>query len=156
MDQTQLRPLNDPARWSIQQIAGHLRLTYMATVDAMDARIAKGSPTKARPSPMQYLAQFTLIRIGHFPSGRQAPERVTSASDEAAASGSSLDTELKTAVSLMDVRAHSAQAVFGRHRRAISHMVLGPLSIDQWRKFHLVHGRHHIRQIMALRREHGI
>jgi hypothetical protein len=28
---------------------------------------------------------------------------------------------------------------------------LGPLTGAQWRKFHLVHGRHHARQIRQLR-----
>ena len=32
---------------------------------------------------------------------------------------------------------------------------LGPLSIDQWRKFHLVHGLHHVKQIRRLRSEFG-
>ncbi len=30
--------------------------------------------------------------------------------------------------------------------------VLGPLNIDQWRKFHLVHGEHHLKQIAAIRK----
>jgi hypothetical protein len=33
---------------------------------------------------------------------------------------------------------------------------LGPLGAGQWRRFHLSHGRHHIRQILAIRRAHGI
>jgi hypothetical protein len=31
--------------------------------------------------------------------------------------------------------------------------VLGPFSIEQWRKFHLVHGRHHVKQIRQRRAE---
>jgi hypothetical protein len=29
----------------------------------------------------------------------------------------------------------------------MDHPFLGPLTASQWRKFHLVHGRHHARQI---------
>jgi len=153
--QTQLRPANDSARWSVQQIVGHLRLTYVATIEAMDARIAKASPTKSKPSAIQYVVQFTLIRIGYFPRGRKAPARVTAAADEIAISGSELFQGIDTALSAMEERIERAAAIFGSHRRVISHMALGPLSINQWRKFHLIHGRHHIRQIMAIRREHG-
>jgi hypothetical protein len=156
LSQTQLRPWNDISRWNIQQIAGHLRLTYTATVEAMDSRIAKASATRAKPSAMQYLAQFALIRIGYFPRGRKAPGRVTASLDECAATGSNLARELEIALSLMDARIDHAETIFGSHRRVINHMVLGPLSIDQWRKFHLIHGRHHIKQIMAIRREHEV
>jgi hypothetical protein len=34
--------------------------------------------------------------------------------------------------------------------------VLGPLSAQQWRRFHQVHGQHHLRQIHAIRAEHGV
>ncbi|MGZ4836286.1 MAG: DUF1569 domain-containing protein [Terriglobales bacterium] len=29
----------------------------------------------------------------------------------------------------------------------MDHPFLGPLTADEWRKFHWVHGRHHTRQI---------
>ena len=154
--QTQLRPANDSARWNIQQIVGHLRLTYIATLEAMDARIVKAAATKAKPSPLQYAAQFTLVFCGYFPRGRRAPERVTVAIDEVPLSGSALSGEITTALTTMASRIDQAETIFGNRRRAISHMALGPLSTAQWRKFHLVHGRHHIRQITAIRREHGI
>jgi hypothetical protein len=35
-------------------------------------------------------------------------------------------------------------------------MILGPLTIRQWRKFHLIHGRHHIKQIRAIRAAHHL
>jgi hypothetical protein len=30
--------------------------------------------------------------------------------------------------------------------------VLGPLSVDQWRRFQLIHGEHHLRQIISIRK----
>jgi hypothetical protein len=30
-------------------------------------------------------------------------------------------------------------------------VILGPLTGAQWRKFHLVHGRHHVKQVLHLR-----
>jgi hypothetical protein len=29
----------------------------------------------------------------------------------------------------------------------MDHLILGPLTAGQWRKFHWVHGQHHARQI---------
>jgi hypothetical protein len=155
-DQTQLRPGGDPARWSVQQVAGHLRMTYAVTVVAMDARIMKASATKAKPSLIQRVAQFTLISCGYFPRGRQAPDRVCSAADEVPVSGSALAGRVQEALATMDSRIDKAEMIFGSTRRVVSHMVLGPLSMDQWRRFHLIHGRHHIKQILAIRKEYGL
>jgi hypothetical protein len=154
--QTQLRPGGDATRWSIQQITGHLRLTYMATETAMDARIAKASATKATPSLLQYAGQFTLITCGYFPRGRQAPDRVTAPTDEAPVSGSVLMAQVADSIAAMSRRIDVAETIFGEKLRGVSHMVLGPLSISQWRRFHLIHGRHHIKQIWAIRRENGL
>ncbi|MGZ7099671.1 MAG: DUF1569 domain-containing protein [Candidatus Angelobacter sp.] len=33
----------------------------------------------------------------------------------------------------------------------MDHPVLGPLTAAEWRKFHLVHGLHHVKQIRSLR-----
>lgn len=154
--QTQLRPSGDGNRWCIQQVAGHLRLTYGATIEAMDARISKGTATKASPNLMQRVSQFAVIRVGYFPHGRKAPERVTCSTGEIAIPSSPLIARVTEALREMDRRIDAAEAIFGSDRRVISHMILGPLSIDQWRKFHLIHGRHHIKQIWSIRAEHGL
>jgi hypothetical protein len=154
---TQLRPRDSTIaeKWNIQQIAGHLLLTYAATTAAVDARIARGAPTKGRPSPIQWIAQFAVIRLGQFPKGRTAPEPVQPKPD-AALSGDELAARIASAIGRMDDRLQVGDMAFGSSRRAISHMVLGPLSIRQWRRFHLIHGRHHLKQIIAIRAEHGV
>ena len=154
--QTQLRPGADGSKWSIQQIVGHLLLTYAATESAMDARLEKGSPTKAKPMLIQRLGQFTLIRLAYFPYGRKAPERVTSPGDVAAVPSGVLIAEVDEAISKLDRKVSAAEKMFGEKMRAVSHIVLGPLTAGQWRRFHLVHGRHHIKQILRIRGEYGV
>lgn len=154
--QTQLRPGGDPARWSIQQITGHLLLAYAATESALAARIAKEAPTKAKPTLAQHAGQFTLLRLGYFPRGRKAPERVTAPADAAPVPGGTLIAQVHAAIDTLDRRVAAAETIFGPELRAVSHMVLGPLSTTQWRRFHLIHGRHHIKQIAAIRAEHGL
>ena len=36
---------------------------------------------------------------------------------------------------------------FGVRTKILDHPILGPLTAEQWRKFHWIHGRHHARQI---------
>lgn len=158
--QTQLRPEPglepSPRRWNMQQIVGHLLLTYAATLTAVETRLAKGAATKARPSLAQRIGQLTVIGLGRFPQGRRAPAGVTPEEHADPLSGDALCAAATEALTRMDSRIADAERLFGRRRRAISHMILGPLSVDQWRRFHLVHGRHHIRQMAAIRGAYGI
>jgi hypothetical protein len=39
----------------------------------------------------------------------------------------------------------------GTHRKLLDHPILGPLTAAEWRKFHLIHGLHHIKQIRKLK-----
>lgn len=82
--QTQLRPGGGSARWSMQQTVEHHVLIYGATVKVIDARIDKGAATQNRPSLVQRVGQFAIIRVGIFPPGRKSPEIVTPAENETA------------------------------------------------------------------------
>ncbi len=158
--QTQLSPAGQAAngtpRWNIQQIVRHLLLSYEATIAAMEARLTKATPTKAKPSPAQRLWQFVLLRLQHFPGGRPAPEAVTPKPEVEALDGPMLQAEVTAALEQMAQRIDAAERLFGPDRQAVSHMLLGPMSVAQWRRFHLVHGRHHILQIERILSDHTI
>jgi len=49
----------------------------------------------------------------------------------------------------MDASLADAERRFGHRTRVLFHPILGPLTAQQWRRFHLVHGRHHLKQIEA-------
>lgn len=153
---TQLTPLKRRDKWSIQQIVSHLLKTYAATEYAMDARLVKRTPTAASTTLRQRAGQFLLLRVGYFPQGRVAPEMVEPPLNEDAASSDTLIARVTTALSVMDAKIVACETIFGSDKRTIRHMVLGPLSVDQWRRFHLVHGRHHIKQIAAIRKDHHV
>jgi hypothetical protein len=70
-------------------------------------------------------------------------------------SGSELIQAASRHLSSLDAICTEAESLFGANRCA-SHIVLGPLSVDQWRMFQLVHGRHHLKQIAAIRRAHNL
>ena len=153
--QTQLTPSASSEKWSIQQIVQHLCLTYAFTETAFDARLAKGTPTRAKPTLQQRIGQYFLTTLGMFPSSRQAPERVTPPRIVSPFCGSDLARYSGEHLVRIDKLFNHAEALFGRGR-CISHMILGPLSIHQWRRFHLIHGRHHLKQIRAIRAAHNL
>jgi len=136
-----------PERWSVQQIVEHLILTYSATQAVVAGRIAKGRPTQATPSLLQHWSQFHVIRLGRFPHGVSAPDAVTPPTCTVAQSGNQLAHRAAGHLLAMDTSLHEASLLFGPHKRSVSHMLLGPLSPAHWRRFHLVHGLHHIGQI---------
>jgi hypothetical protein len=152
--QTQLRPTT-AEKWSIQQIVDHLCLTYAATVIAINGRLAKGTPTRAQPSLRQRVGQYFLINLGYFPPGREAPAMVMPPIPECALCGEDLSAKAAAGLTTVDKLLDDAEAAFG-HDRCITHMILGPMSIHQWRRFHLIHGRHHVKQILAIRKANHV
>jgi hypothetical protein len=152
--QTQLRPTAHPDKWSIQQIVDHLILTYALTQRSLETRIAKGRPTQAPVSIKHRARQFVLVTLGIFPEGRPAPAAVVPSLDEPL-NGDALIQAVHQNLTGVDRLSDQAESIFGRGR-AVSHQILGPLSVPQWRRFHLIHARHHIKQILAIRRDHGL
>jgi hypothetical protein len=152
--QTQLHPIASPQKWSIQQIATHLLLTYDSTAKVFETRITKGTPTQSKPTPLQRMRSFVVLRLGYLPDGRIAPEAVCPG-EASPLSGEEL-TRLATENLLrMDAALDLAESLFGSTRIA-THAILGPIRTGDWRRFHSIHGIHHIRQIIAIRRDHHI
>jgi hypothetical protein len=154
--QTQFQPPTHPHKWSIQQIIEHLLLTYSSTETAISARLAKRTPTRARPTLTHRVFQFAVTRCGYFPTGRAAPPMVTPQSITHPLSGADLAKATARHLADLDLLFNEAETLFGPASQCASHTVLGPLNLGQWRKFHLVHGEHHLKQIAAIRKVHNI
>jgi len=61
-------------------------------------------------------------------------------------------SEIVPKIAEMDAVIASCERKFGSRRKLLDHPVLGPLTAAQWRKFHLVHGLHHVKQLRHLKR----
>ena len=143
------RRRSDPSRWNSRQIVEHLLLTYRSSSSHFDERLHKGRPTQATPSAYQRLQQLFVCRLGYFPDGQPAPAAVIPSIAPDLLDGDSLSTLLGTSLQAMDELLIACADCFGKERFA-SHHILGPLSADQWRKFHVVHGRHHLKQLRQI------
>jgi DinB superfamily len=154
--QTQLHPPSRPDKWSIQQIVEHLLLTYSGTETAIKARLAKRTPTRAKPSLLQHFSQYAVTRLGYFPTGREAPPPVVPPPTTQPLSGEALTQAVAEQLAGLNGLFVEAENIFGASDRCANHMVLGPLSINQWSRFHLIHGEHHIKQILAIRHAHRL
>jgi len=150
--QTQLHPALHPDKWSIQQIIEHLLLTYSSTEGVIKARVAKGMPTRAKPTITNRIFQYAVTRCGYFPTGRQAPVVVTPHPTTHPLTGDALAQATGESLAQLDLRFAEAETLFGSSSQCATHAVLGPLNICQWRRFHLIHGEHHLKQIAAIRK----
>lgn len=149
-NRTQARPAGAPDRWSIEQVVEHLLLSYRSTGSVFGTRIRKGTPTQAKPTLQQRLGQFMLIDVGVFPSGREAPAGVVPAAVEAPRAGAELVRAMTASLEELSGLSDEMDQLFPSNRRCASHMVLGPLSVRQWNRFHLIHGRHHLKQVVRI------
>jgi hypothetical protein len=153
---TQLQPCSRPNKWSIQQIIEHLLLTYSSTETAINARLTKRTPTRAKSTLRQRVFQYAVANCGYFPTGREAPPIVTPPPTAHPLSGKDLTQAATEHLTHLDLLFTKAETLFGPASQCASHAVLGPLNIYQWRMFQLVHGRHHLKQIAAIRKAHNL
>ncbi len=133
-------------KWSAVEILEHLYLTYTGTTKGLSRVLASAGACKS-PTLKQRVAAMIVIQLGYFPNGIQSP---AVARPRGAASQQVL-AEIVSKIGEMDAVMNTCASKFGPHAKVMEHPFLGPLSIPQWRKFHLRHGMHHLKQIQRLR-----
>jgi hypothetical protein len=107
--------------------------------------VPEGKPVR-RPTLKEFIGAIYVTRLGLFPEGRKSPEHA----EPRGVAAQDVVTQIRQNLIDMDRELEVAERKLGRKRIGV-HPVLGPLTAKGWRSFHLVHGRHHLKQIEALR-----
>ena len=136
-----------PGKWSLAQVLEHLYLTYTGTVKGCERCLQAEKPLAASPSWWQRVRVLVAVRAGYMPRGQQAPER----SRPRGTPPEMVMAEIGARIAAMDDLLAQCEARHGRRAPLMNHPVLGPLTGAQWRRFHCVHGRHHVKQILKMR-----
>lgn len=134
-------------QWSAVEVVEHLQRAYLGTAKGFERCLEKDAPIATGQNFKQRVYSFALIRLGKFPEGRQAPKHIIPAGDldlGAVLAATRRDLER------LDQAATRTLARFG-NAKVVDHPILGAFSVNQWLKFHLVHTRHHEKQIRARR-----
>lgn len=136
-----------PGKWCSAEILEHLYLTYTGTVKGFGRVNAEGKSLASKTSWKQRGRALVVVGFRYMPSGRKSPavgmprgipvEKITA--------------EIGPTIGELDEVMTRCAERFGSRTKLLDHPVLGPLSVNQWRKFHLVHGMHHVKQIGHLR-----
>lgn len=129
--------------WSVADILEHLDLSYVQTGEGVARLLHRGPPQPGRRTARHWVGRLVVVRFGHLPAGRRAPDAVVPRGARFAATAAVIGPHLM----VMDQRLREAAERFGSRRPVMNHPILGPFSINDWRRFHWVHTRHHLRQI---------
>jgi len=136
-----------PGKWCAAEILEHLAITYSGTVKALERCLASGSGDSGKATAWQRLATAVVCGAGYMPKGRKAPAVTLPKGMPPEAVMQAVRNNLRA----MDATLEKCEQRFGARRKLAPHLILGPLSVPQWRKFHWVHTRHHMKQVRALR-----
>jgi hypothetical protein len=146
-------------KWAPAEHVEHLSLTFSGTARMFRKLIASGSSsqqtqerrlpeplTVRKPTPKEWLSVLMVVEFGHMPRGRKSPEFAVPKGLFGGAAMAAFHEHIQS----MDEAFRDAERLFGTSGPVATHIVLGPLTINQWRRFHFVHTRHHMRQVKAI------
>jgi Protein of unknown function (DUF1569) len=136
-----------PGKWCAAEVLEHLYLTYTGTILGFERVLKSGKPLASRASIAQRLLTWVVVGLGRMPEGRKAPSIVL----PRGLPMEKVRNEIGAKMAAMDAIIAQCEARFGRHVKLLDHPILGPLTATQFRKLHLVHGQHHLKQLLRLR-----
>ena len=136
-----------PGKWCAAEVLEHLYLTYTGTLKGFE-RVAEGGKALAtKQSWAQRRRTLVVVGFGHLPAGRESPAVARPRGIPA----EKVLAEIGLKIAEMDSMIARCEKAHGTSSKLLDHPILGPLTGKQWRKFHLVHGLHHVKQIWRLR-----
>jgi hypothetical protein len=138
---------HEEGKWSVAEVLEHLYLTYTGTSKAFERCLKGGNPLGGVSTFKQRVSTFVLTGLGYFPKGRKSPEQVSPRGMPV----EDLIANIGPQIAAMDKVIAQCEERYGSRVKLLDHPVLGPLTARQWRKFHWIHGRHHIKQILERR-----
>lgn len=135
-----------PGKWCAAEVLEHLYLSYTGTIKGFQRLMAAGKPAAAAPSWAHRGKKWLVLSLGYFPSGREAPPQTRPRGNPP----EKVLAEIGAKIAEMDTVIAECEAKLGQ-ATLLEHPILGPLNGSEWRKFHRVHGLHHVKQIRRLR-----
>jgi hypothetical protein len=135
-----------PGKWCVAEVLEHLYLTYTGTIKGFERMLEAGKPIVTPPTLKQRVGNVVVLGFAYLPSGREAPKM----SRPKGLPQEKVRAEIVAKIAEMDEFLSRCEEKMGRGK-LLDHPILGPLTAAEWKKFHGVHGRHHLKQIRRLR-----
>ena len=139
---------HEPEKWCAAEILEHLYLTYTGTTKGFGRVLTGDKPLASKVSWKNRVQAMIVVDVGYLPEGRKSPATAMPRGIPA----EKVKAEIIAAIGALDEIMDRCASRFGARVKVLDHPFLGPFSVNQWRKFHLVHGRHHVKQLHRLRK----
>lgn len=136
-------------KWSAAQILEHLNLSYLGTAKNLERCVASGQVLAGPDRSSRRLQRFVVTKLHWMPGGRKSPERAL----PRGMPPEQVKVEVLQNLARMEKAIADCEARFGSNKPIADHPILGPLTASEWRGFHLTHGRHHLKQILRLKKD---
>jgi DinB family protein len=134
-----------PGKWTAAQIVEHLALGMESSAAAFAGRRAKPPMTRRPRGFVEKIAKLYMFGLRRFPPGLRAPEGATPAPG---VEGTAAEARFRRGLGLWEQV--ERELLPARPRDLfVKHPRLGDLTIGEWMRFHVIHARHHARQIRA-------
>ena len=132
-----------PGKWTPAQIVEHLALGLTLSGETFLARRNHAPMSRRTRSPAQRVARFFIFGLRWFPPGRKSPERTT---PPASIDRATAEAHFLAGVEAWD-QVDRALLPERRHNLFVKHPRMGDLTVEEWMRFHVIHARHHAKQI---------
>jgi hypothetical protein len=140
--------------WDIQEVIEHLVLTYRVSAKDLEVRLAKARVSRRQSrTGLQWVLQLMVLSCGYIPRGAPAMDETRPVAGLfPAMDGEALGALLSKELAALDDLLDQCRRQFGMERVA-THPILGPMRVDQWRRFHALHTLHHLQQVLRVRNQ---
>jgi hypothetical protein len=145
LEEAQVPPLPGQGRWCAQQILEHLILTYQLTENSVSRQLKSGRVPKNRRNVLEFVLRVQTLGVGYMPEGVPAI-RAVRPNDYVPEAGAAIAARFLQAAEQMDEQLVAARKKFGIQACG-EHPLFGVMRVDEWRRYHAVHARHHMDQL---------
>src|SRR5690242_14490015 len=132
-----------PGKWTPAQIVEHLALGLNLSATAFLSRRNHAPMSRRRRTPAEHVARLFIFGLRWFPRGRKAPERTVPAPQ---IDRPTAESHFLNGIELWD-QVDRALLPERRANLFVKHPRMGDLTVEEWMRFHVIHARHHARQI---------
>jgi hypothetical protein len=130
-------------KWTSAQIVEHLAIGLEWSAEKFRARRGHDPMARRRGTPAEKIAKLLVLGLRWFPPGRKAPERSLPASQ---VTRGAAEAHFMAGLAAWDQLERELLPA-RRNNLFVKHPRLGDLTLEEWLRFHVVHARHHARQI---------
>lgn len=134
-------------KWCAAEVLEHLRLTYSGTAKMLERNRDLAVVDPAEINERAQAGRKLILEEGKFFEGGQAPPFATPKT----APDAQVRTWILADLQRLNDAISEAEQRRGKDANLGNHFALGPLTGDEWRRFHYAHGMHHLKQLEALK-----